>query len=315
MPKLISIVIPVYNEEKNIPVIEEALREVFSHLDYDYEILFVNDGSRDNSLLEIHRLAENDPRIKIVDFSRNFGKEAATSAGCHLASGQAVITMDADLQHPPNLILDLVRHWETGAEVVYTVRKRNRGATFIKSVSSNIYYWLFKKMTSVVTEPRSTDFRLMDRKVMEVFRKFPERGRMFRGMIDWMGYKRQRVEFDAQERLHGKAGYSYQKLFNLAINSFTSFSLLPLKLAGYLGVLITFLSGLLLIAMVIVRWGFDSYFFSPIAMLGISNTFLIGIVLISLGFIALYIARIHDEVIDRPLYIIREKINFLGEQE
>lgn len=315
MSKLISIVIPVYNEEKNIPIIEGALREVFSHLSYDYEILFVNDGSRDNSLLEVLRLAENDKRIKGVDFSRNFGKEAATSAGCHLAKGHAVITMDADLQHPPSLIPDLIRHWEAGAEVVYTVRKRNKGATFIKSVSSSIYYWLFKKMTSVVTEPRSTDFRLMDKKVVEMFRRFPERGRMFRGLVDWMGFKRQRVEFNAQERIHGKAGYSYQKLFNLAINSFTSFSLLPLKLAGYLGVFITFLSGALLLVMLVARWGFNSHLFTPIAILGITNTFLIGIVLISLGFIALYIARIHDEVIDRPLYIVREKVNFAAEKE
>ncbi len=314
MSKTISIVIPVYNEEQNIPVIEETLREIFTSLDYAYEIVFVNDGSRDNSLLEIYRLAQKDPRVKSVDFSRNFGKEAATSAGCHYACGDAVITMDADLQHPPALIPTLLQHWEGGAEVVYTVRKKNQGITLMKNLSSQMYYWLFKKMTSVVTEPRSTDFRLMDRKVIEMFRRFPERGRMFRGLIDWMGFKRARVEFDAHQRLHGKVGYSYQKLFHLAINSFTSFSLLPLKLAGYLGVFITFLSGLLLLVMLVARWGFGSHIFTPIAILGISNTFLIGIVLISLGFIALYIARIHDEVIDRPLYIIREKINFEAEK-
>lgn len=313
MPKTISIVIPVYNEQANTPVIASELQAIFSSLPYDLELIFVNDGSRDNSLLEILRLSQQHSNIKGIDFSRNFGKEAATSAGCHVASGDAIITMDADLQHPPALVPTLIQHWEQGAEVVYTVRKKSKGATVLKNVTSTLYYWLFKRMTSVVTEPRSTDFRLMDKKVIEMFRKFPERGRMFRGMIDWMGYKRQRVEFDAQARLHGQVGYSYRKLFNLAINSFTSFSLLPLKLAGYLGVIITFLSGLLLLIMLIARYGFNSYLFTPIAILGISNTFLIGIVLISLGFIALYIARIHDEVIDRPLYIVREKINFLNE--
>ncbi|OGI22322.1 MAG: hypothetical protein A2808_00990 [Candidatus Moranbacteria bacterium RIFCSPHIGHO2_01_FULL_55_24] len=309
MPKLISIVIPVYNEEKNVPAVAGALRDVLAGLSYDYEIIFVNDGSRDNSLPEICRLSQNDARIKGIDFSRNFGKEAATSAGCHAAAGDAVITMDADLQHPPALIPELIRHWEDGAEVVYTVRKKTKGINIMKKITSSLYYWMFKKMSSVATEPRSTDFRLMDKKVIEMFRRLPERGRMFRGLIDWMGFKRQRVEFDANERLHGKAGYSYQKLFRLAMNSFTSFSLLPLKLAGYLGLLITFFSGLLLLIMLAARWGFNPHLFTPLSVLATINIFLVGIVLISLGFIALYIARIHDEVIDRPLYIVREKIN------
>jgi dolichol-phosphate mannosyltransferase len=214
------------------------------------------------------------------------------------------------LQHPPKLIVTLLKHWQNGFEVVYTVRTKNKGVSFAKKFTSALYYWLFNKMTSIATEPRATDFRLMDRKVIDTFKQFPERGRMFRGMIDWMGFKRYRVEFSAQERLHGKAVYSYRKLFNLALNSFTSFSLFPLKLAGYLGLLITFFSGALLLGMLVMLFVFHSQIFTPIAILGISNTFLIGIVLISLGFIALYIARIHDEVIDRPLYIISERINF-----
>lgn len=310
MSKKISVVIPVYNEEKNVPLITEEIAGVFAALPYEYEIIFVNDGSRDNSLLAILRLAEQRPNIKGIDFSRNFGKEPALSAGCHAASGDAVITMDADLQHPAALIPELISHWEKGAEVVYTVRKKNEGASFTKLATSSMYYWLFNKITSVTTEPRSTDFRLLDKKVIEVFRKFPERERMFRGMVDWMGYKRSRVEFVAQERKHGQAGYSYAKLFGLAINSFTSFSLLPLKIAGYLGVVITACSGLLLVVMFVAQFFKHWWVFTPLSILATINIFLVGIVLISLGFVALYIARIHSEVINRPLYIAREMVNF-----
>jgi len=309
MSKKVSIVIPVYNEEKNIPLVNQEIAGVFSSLPYDYEIIFVNDGSADNSLLEILKLSREDSRVKGLDFSRNFGKEPATSAGCHMATGDAVVTMDADLQHPPELILRFLELWENGAEVVYTVRKENRGASWFKKFSSRIFYWIFNKVSEVKTESGTTDFRLMDKKVIQVFRKFPERERMFRGMIDWMGYKRKKVEFVAPNRIHGQATYSYTKLFWLAINSFTSFSLLPLRLAGYIGIFIIMVSGIVLTGMLVTDWFFDPSMFTPIAILGVSNMFLIGIVLVSLGFIALYIARIHNEVINRPLYIIREKVN------
>lgn len=310
MSNKISVVIPVYNEEKNISPVSQEVISVLSVLPYDYEIIFVNDGSRDNSLLEILRLGEKNPKIKGLDLSRNFGKEPALSAGCHIASGDAVITMDADLQHPASLIPELVAHWERGAEVVYTVRKKNEGASLTKRLTSSAYYWLFNKVTSVTTEPRSTDFRLLDKKVIEIFRNFPERERMFRGMVDWMGYKRSRVEFTARERKYGQAGYSYAKLFGLAINSFTSFSLLPLKIAGYLGLVITTCSGLLLTVMFVSKFFEDGWVFTPLSILATINIFLVGIVLISLGFVALYIARIHSEVINRPLYIVRQKVNF-----
>lgn len=314
MHKRVSIVIPVYNEEKNIPIVAEEIGKVFSDLQgYEYEIIFVNDGSRDNSFLAIYDLSQKNPSVKGIDFSRNFGKECATSAGCHYATGDAVVTMDADLQHPPEIIPEFLKHWENGAEVVFTVRKKNKGASWFKKLSSHLYYWLFNKVSSITTEPRSTDFRLMDKKVIDVFRQFPERERMFRGMIDWMGFRRAKVEFTANERRNGEVSYSYAKLFRLAMNSFTSFSLLPLKMAGYLGVFIMTVSGLLLTVMLIFRWFFDPSLFTPIAILGVSNMFLIGIVLVSLGFIALYIARIHSEVINRPLYIVREKVNLKTE--
>lgn len=316
MAKLISIVIPVFNEEQNTPLVFEEVKKTFlTRPEYEFEVIFVNDGSTDNSLLEILKLSREDKRVKGLDFSRNFGKEPATSAGCHVAQGDAVVTMDADLQHPPVLILKFLELWENGAEVVYTVRKENRGASWFKKLSSKLFYWLFNKVSEVRTESGTTDFRLMDKKVIEVFHKFPERERMFRGMIDWMGYKRAKVEFVAPERIHGTANYSYNKLFQLALNSFTSFSLLPLRLAGYVGVMIIFLSGFLLLGMLVANWFVNPNLFTPIAILGVSNMFLIGIVLISLGFIALYIARIHNEVINRPLYIVREKVNIIEDEK
>lgn len=308
--KIISFVVPVYNEEKNIPLLVDALARVMQKTPYGHEIIFVNDGSVDKSIFAIAKLAQENSRIRGLDFSRNFGKEVATSAGCYEAAGDAVITMDADLQHPPEKILELLEKWEKGAEVVYTVRKENRGAGWFKKTTSKLYYWIFNKMTSVTSEPHSTDFRLMDRKVIDAFKHFPERERIFRGIIDWMGFRRDRVEFVAPDRRHGYVAYSYKKLFHLAINSLTAFSLLPLRIAGYFGIVITLVSGLLLLFMLIMRWFFDPEMFTPIAILATGNTLLIGIVLISLGLIALYIARIHDEVINRPMYIVREKINF-----
>ena len=308
--KLISIIIPVYNEEKNIPLISKEIKKIFSNLKYNYEIIMVNDGSKDGSILEIKKLAENNKKIKGIDFSRNFGKEVATSAGCHCAKGDAAIIMDADLQHPPELIPRLIKKWEKGAEMVYTVRKESRGSSVFKKTTSFLYWWLLGKISSVQSEPHSTDFRLLDKKILKEFKHFPERGRIFRGIIDWMGFKRDRIEFIAPERENGVATYDYRKLFGLAINSLTAFSLLPLRIAGYLGILITFLSGILIIVMFITRWFLDSTTFSSLSFVVVSNIALSGIMLISLGFIALYIARIHDEVVDRPLYIIRNKINF-----
>ncbi|NCU42421.1 MAG: glycosyltransferase, partial [Candidatus Moranbacteria bacterium] len=303
--KKISIVIPVYNEEKNIPLIVEALEGVFRNLSYVWEIIFVNDGSKDGSLNILRELSQQKKYIKVLDFSRNFGKEVATSAGCHYAYGDAVITMDADLQHPPESIPQFLSLWEAGAEVVYTVRKETNGVGWFKKYSSKLFYWIFNRISDTKSESGTTDFRLMDKKVIETFRDLPERERMFRGLIDWMGFRRERVEFVARERKNGTAQYSYGKLFHLALNSFTSFSLFPLRLAGYLGILITIISGSLLFVMFITRF-LNAQVFTPLAILAVSTMFLIGIVLMCLGLIALYIARIHTEVSGRPLYIIRE---------
>jgi dolichol-phosphate mannosyltransferase len=309
--KLISIVVPVYNEEKNIgDFYRESKKALSSYCsDFDFEFVFVDDGSRDASILELRQLANKNHEVRVIEFSRNFGKEVATSAGCHYAKGDAVVTMDADLQHPPELIRDFIDEWREGIEVVYTVRKENEGASFVKKLTSSMYWWIFNKISSYNSESRTTDFRLMDRRVIDEFNKFSERGRLFRGIIDWMGYKRKRIEFVAPERNNGNATYSYAKLFGLAINSLTAFSLMPLRLAGYFGIMITSISFLLLLFMLFNRFFGSDPIFTPIAYVIVANTLLIGIVLICLGFIALYIARIHDEVTNRPLYIIKDKYN------
>ena len=307
--KKITVVIPVYNEEKNIRPLIAALEDIFTSLSYAHDFLFVDDGSCDGTVAALEKEAARTPRVQVLVFARNFGKEVALSAGCHIASGDAVITMDADLQHPPSLIPDLIKKWEGGAEVVYTVRKENRGASVLKKTTSSMYWWLFDKISSVKMEPHSTDFRLLDRSVVDIFRQFSERGRIFRGIVDWIGFRRARIEFVAPQRVGGNPSYSYKKLFALAINSLTAFSLWPLRMAGYIGVAISLVSGILLAVMLFSRIFGDPLLFTSLAILATGNTFFIGIVLVSLGFIALYIARIHEEVINRPLYIVREKVN------
>jgi len=307
----ISIVIPVYCEEKNIPALYQRLEQVAASLpDIHWEYIFVNDGSLDHSISVLRQLARADSKVKVIDFSRNFGKEVALTAGVHAAYADAVICMDADLQHPPELIPQLIDEWRRGAEVVATIRTSMDNQSLMRRLGSNGYYWLMRKISGLDMVSQTTDFRLLDKKVVEEFRRVTERERMFRGIIDWMGFKKVYVEFHADAREEGAPAYSYAKLWRLAINSITAFSLWPLRLTGYLGVLITTTSGLLL------TWMLGNYvlgngvFYTPLAIVVVVNTFLIGIVLMAIGLVALYIGTIQTEVVNRPLYIVRERLNF-----
>lgn len=306
MDKLISIVIPVYNEEKNIPLIYEKVKAVMDNLPYRWELIFVNDGSRDRSILELNKLEDNDNRVRILDFSRNFGKEIATTAGVNHCLGDACIMIDGDLQHPVEKIPDFVKKWENGAEVVIGVRDKNKGEGLVKKLGSYFFYIIINKISSTEIVTRATDFRLLDRAVIDEFNKFTEVNRMTRALIDWLGFRRAYVNFTANERLHGKPSYNFWKLMRLAFHSFISFSLFPLRLAGYIGIMITILSGVLGLFILITKYILGIMDFSATAMLAVLILFLIGIVLISLGLIALYIANIHSEVIDRPIYVIRK---------
>jgi polyisoprenyl-phosphate glycosyltransferase len=309
--KIISIVVPIYNEEKNINLFYQALVKALAlALDFDFEIIFVNDGSADQSSSVIEQLAQTDSRIKYFEFSRNFGKEIATTAGLNNAQGEAAIMIDADLQHPPALIPELIAKWQNGAEVVIGVRKTNKGEGLVKKIGSKLFYEIINRISDVKIVPQATDFRLLDRVVLDEFNRFTENNRMTRALIAWLGFKREYVYFNANERLDGAAKYGFLKLFKLAVSSFISMSLLPLKLAGYLGVLIVFVSGMFGLYILIGGYIFhftNPYNFSGPAQLAILIVFLVGIILMSLGLIALYIANIHGEVVHRPLYVIRKR--------
>lgn len=305
----ISIVVPVYQEEKNIPSLYSRLGAVTSRIDAQWEYIFVNDGSEDNSAQTLRTLAQNDARVKVLDFSRNFGKEIALTAGVHASSGDVVICMDADLQHPPELIPKLLEAWRSGAEVVTTVRLSVDGHSVMRRALSWSYYRIMSWVSGLDMVSNTTDFKLFDRKVVEVFNRITERQRMFRGLIDWMGYKKAYVEFHAESRESGKPTYTYGKLWNMALSSITSFSLVPLKMTSYLGVAITTVGSMLLAWMLLSKAGVLPGGFTPLAMAVVANTILIGVVLMALGVMAIYVGTIHTEVTNRPLYIVRERIN------
>jgi glycosyltransferase involved in cell wall biosynthesis len=309
--KLISIVIPIHNEEPNINPLYNSLRNIFDLLkNYRFEVLFVDDGSQDKSIRVLDNLVSHDKRIKIVEFSRNFGKEMATSAGIHEAIGDAVIMMDADMQHPPELIPNFIKKWEEGSDVVVGLRSANQNEGIIKKLGSYFFYKILGLISETKIIPKSTDFRLIDKQVVEQFRRFSERSRITRGLIDWLGFKPDYIEFKANPRTAGTASYSPLKLFKLALASFISHSLVPLKLAGYLGVLIIAISGPLGLFILIEKymmndpWGMS---ITGSATLGVILMFLVGIILSCLGLIALYIGNIHLEVNNRPMYVIRRK--------
>lgn len=310
--KKISIVIPAYNEEKNIHPVYKKITELFgaSGMDYSYEIIFVNDGSTDDTINEIEKLTQEDERVKFIDFSRNFGKEIATSAGLNNCSGDACIMIDADLQHPIELIPEFIKKWEQGFEVVIGVRKKSKSDSVIKKIGSKIFYKLINQIVSIKVVPGSTDFRLLDKKVIDEFKRFTETERITRILIDWLGFKREYINFEANDRLNGTASYGFWKLVKLAINGFVSLSLFPLRLAGYLGIFITSVSGMaglyILLGKYFFHWHFASTF-SDAENLAIFIVFLVGIMLMSTGLIALYVANIHGEVIKRPMYVIRNK--------
>jgi dolichol-phosphate mannosyltransferase len=308
--RLISIIVPVFCEENNIRKFYGRLNEMSMAIPgYAWEYIFVNDGSTDNSFAELRDLASADKKVKVLNFSRNFGKEIALSAGVEAASGDAVITIDCDLQHPPELIPEMIKKWEGGADIVLTVRKKNTNQPLPREIGSKLFYWLMSKISEVEMVSQTTDFRLIDKKVADIFKIISEKSRMYRGIIDWMGFKKEYIEFSADARVKGVSSFSYRKLFSLAIKSITSFSLFPLKIAGYLGLIITFLSGILM-CIIFITFILEMHYFSSLSIVVVANTLLIGVVLICLGLIALYIGNIHNEVINRPLYIIRDKLNF-----
>lgn len=307
MQKLISIIIPIYNEEANILLLYNKINKSLKNNLANYEIIFVNDGSQDKSQAIIEKLAQKDKHLKFIEFSRNFGKEIALTAGLNLCYGNAAIMLDADLQHPIELIPKFLSKWEYGSKIVIGVRNKNKSDKISKKIGSWMFYKIMSRISDTKIIPNSTDFRLLDRQVINEFNKLSEKNRIMRGLIDWLGFKRDYIYFDASPRNNGKPGYNFWKLIKLAFSSFVSLSLFPLKIAGYLGIFIMLGSGLFGIYMFITNYVLKIQNFSGPAILAIINLFLIGIVLSCLGLIALYIANIQTEVINRPMYIINSR--------
>lgn len=310
--KKISIVIPIHNEAEGIKdFLDEKLLPVVSNIKkYTTEILFVDDGSTDNSLKILQTYAGKATNIKVIALSRNFGKEAALSAGMKEATGDAVLTIDADGQQPPELIPQFIEKWENGAEIVTGVRDHFTKHGFVQKMGSKMFYFLLRKMGNKHTVPGSTDFRLIDRVVVDEFNNLSEHNRITRGLIDWLGFNQQYIEYTYGARMAGKPSYSLKKLFRLAMDSFISMSTTPLVALGYLGAIITFLSGCLGLFCIINQYILGDplhLYWNGAVQMTIFITFLIGIVLISQATIALYISHIHAETQGRPLYIIDRK--------
>lgn len=309
---MFSIVVPVHNESEGIKNFLD--KELFPELEkikkYRHEVIFVDDGSTDNSLEIIQSYAKKQKNIRVIALSRNFGKEPALSAGLAEASGDAVITIDADGQQPPRLIPDFIKKWEDGADIVTGVRDHYTKHGLIQKIGSKLFYWLLRRMGNKYTVPGSTDFRLMDRAVVDEFNRLSEHNRITRGLIDWLGFKQEYIKYTYGARLAGKPSYGMKKLFKLAIDSFVSMSTTPLVVLGYLGLIITFLSGILGLFVIIQQYVLGDplgLYWNGAVQMAIFITFLIGIVLISQAITALYISHIHAETQSRPLYIINKK--------
>jgi dolichol-phosphate mannosyltransferase len=315
--QLISIVVPMYNEAENIRPMYEAIQKAIAKLSYKFELLFVNDGSKDNTSADLQQLASEDSSVRPIDLARNFGKEIALSAGLHNAEGAAAIMLDADLQHPPDMIPQFIDKWEEGADLVIGVRKTYE-APWFKRQCSNAFYSLINKISDTDMLPHATDFRLVDRQVIDAFNLFTERNRITRGLFDWLGYQRTLIFFDAAERQNGVATYSFRKLLQLGTNSIVGHSLFPLRLAGYIGGFMVAVAIPLAAFILLDRYVLGNFFgfdFSGSAILAVINLFMSGVILSCLGLMSLYIANVHAEVVNRPLYVKRPESRAVKESE
>lgn len=304
-----SIVVPVYNEEEVIRETYKRLKITMENINEEYEIIFVNDGSKDKTREIIMGICEVDKTIKFVDFSRNFGHQTAITAGMDFSCGQAVVVIDADLQDPPEIIAEMMKKWREGYDVVFGQRVKREGETFFKKVTSKLFYRLLNRLTEVNIPVDTGDFRLIDRKVCNALKQVKEKNRYIRGIISWLGFKSAPVEFVREKRFAGTTKYPLKKMIKFASDAIMSFSYKPLKLASYFGVVVSFISFLYLIVMVVLKLSGSNFTPGWTSLIAIS-LFFNGIILIILGIIGEYIGRIYDEAKGRPLYIVSEIVNF-----
>jgi glycosyltransferase involved in cell wall biosynthesis len=295
----------MYNEDAVIQETYRRLKKVMSETGEAYELLFVNDGSKDQSADIIKEYAFWDDTVKLIDFSRNFGHQIAITAGMDYAAGDAVIIIDADLQDPPELILEMIEKWRQGYEVVYAKRVKRNGEGLFKQWSASLFYRILRASTDVDIPVDTGDFRLIDRKVCEEMKRLPENNRFVRGLVSWVGFRQTAIEYERDERLAGETKYPFKRMIKLCLDGITSFSYKPMKLAGYLGMLLSGSGFLYLVYVLYLALFTDATLRGWPSMIGIMLIFN-GFVLLMLGILGEYIGRIYDETKGRPLYIVRK---------
>ncbi|MCK5150101.1 glycosyltransferase family 2 protein [Candidatus Pacearchaeota archaeon] len=304
---LYSIVIPCHNEEKNVILVYKKI--VNSLKDFsNFEIIFVNDGSTDNTLEKINLVCEKDKRVKCLDFSRNFGHQSAITAGMNYTSGEAIITLDCDLQDPPEVIVEMIKKWEKGFDVVYA-RRKNRKDHFLKKYSAILYYKLLDKFSEVKIPRNVGDFRLISRKVLDALKGMKEQARYLRGMVAWLGFKYAFVDYDRPERINGKTSYTLAKMLKLAMDGILNFSLFPLKVGLFLGIISLFVGSLFLLYMTgdIIIFGTVYELYKWLAVIALM---FMGFQFILTWILGEYVGRIYNESKSRPLYVVTAKTNF-----
>ena len=308
--KKLSVVIPMYYEEEVSDCCYERVSDVLQKIeDYDYEIIFVNDGSKDKTLELLRNMAEKDEHVKVVSFSRNFGHQAAVTAGLKFVTGDAIVIMDADLQDPPEIIPEMIKLWEDGSEVIYGKRKTRPGESVFKLLTAKMFYDFLNSMSEVDIPKNTGDFRLVDRKVVDVVNSLPEHNKFLRGLFSWVGFEQKEFLYDRQKREFGETKYPLKKMIKLAKDGIISFSSKPLKLVGGVGVLSILLSFCILLYSIcsfIFKWNNLTAGWTSIM---VSITFFAGVQLFALWIMSEYVSRIYDESKGRPEYIIKEKIN------
>lgn len=301
-----SVIIPIYNEIDNIDLLYSRVKAVMQSLSENHELIFVNDGSKDNSLQAIRALRTKDSCVQYIDLSRNFGHQIAVTAGLDKSLGNRVIIIDADLQDPPELIIDLDKKMDEGHEVVYAKRKKRKGESFFKLITAKYFYKLLRSITSIDIPLDTGDFRIMDRKIVDYMKQMPEQNKFLRGQISWIGFSQTYVEYERDERHAGETGYPLKKMIKFALDGITGFSDVPLRLVFNLGIFVSIFS-ILLIMYVLFSWLFLDTNVQGWTSLMVVILFIGGIQMIGIGIIGEYLSRVSHNVKDRPLYIIREE--------
>jgi glycosyltransferase involved in cell wall biosynthesis len=311
---LLSVVVPLYNEELVIAELYARLRAVLDAGEIDYEMVFVNDGSRDQTQELAKAICVDNPKVKLLSFSRNFGHQIAVTAGLDNCSGQAVVIIDADLQDPPEVIMEMLAKWRAGCDVVYGVRLKRTGESLFKRLTAAAFYRILRRLTRVDIPVDTGDFRLMDRRVVDQLLKMRERNRFIRGMVSWIGFKQDKVEYVRDQRFAGETKYPFRKMLRFAVDGVLSFSDVPLKISSVFGMTCALLSFALIVYGLIVKLFYPQFAIPGWASLFSVVLFLGGVQLMSVGILGEYLGRVYDEVKGRPLYVIRERINFGSEE-